>query len=280
VRSKFLPASAAEKYHYRIMNPRDLLCSLLALLLIGQTCIAATIRTLQGEEFKDATVSRVEPDGITVTHSTGVVKIPFTNLSADIQAKYHYDPRAAERFVAAHRTPPPSRTVLSTPTPPPLPQQSEPQPSLPEEVIPDTPTPSTPSQIDAAQFDDLRRRDWYEDLKKQKGLKAEADFKLGMIAEHEKEGRKGFEKCTPSFFTMLSDEREKKRKNYRALSSIAAEIMVAATYEEYKKLKAVEEGILADIDVQKLVDHNHVSELRLRVSERDAALLEITQQYE
>lgn len=268
------------------MNRCCFVCSLLISLLAWQTCFGANIRTVRGEEFKDATVSRVEPDGITVIHSTGVVKIPFADLSADIQAKYHYDPQAAERFAADRRSPEPTRTTSTPRIKPGSPP--EPSPTVRDRFLTPEPSqqrvtekePATPSQIDDAQFEDLRRRDWYETLKKQEGLKAQADFRLALIADHEKEGNKGFEKCTPTFFKMLREERETHRNNYLALSSIAAKIITAKTYEDYKKLKAIEDQVLADIEVQKIQDQNHVSELRLKVSERDAELLEVTQKHE
>jgi hypothetical protein len=45
-------------------------------------------------------VSRVEPDGIVIKFSGGIVKIPFTELSSDIQQKYGYDSQAAGAYSA------------------------------------------------------------------------------------------------------------------------------------------------------------------------------------
>src|SRR6266700_5609320 len=42
------------------------------------TLLADDFKTTTGEEYKSATVSRVEPDGIVVTFSGGIIKIPFT----------------------------------------------------------------------------------------------------------------------------------------------------------------------------------------------------------
>jgi hypothetical protein len=61
---------------------------------------ADTIVTTKGEKFKDAKITRAEPDGLVVTHSSGVAKIPFTDLSPDLQKKYHYDAKEAQRFAA------------------------------------------------------------------------------------------------------------------------------------------------------------------------------------
>jgi len=59
-----------------------------------QLAIADDFKTINGQEYKHATVSRVEPDGIVITFSGGIVKIPFTDLSPEIQKKYGYDPQA------------------------------------------------------------------------------------------------------------------------------------------------------------------------------------------
>jgi hypothetical protein len=121
-------------------------------------------------------------------------------------------------------------------------------------------------------FSDLRRKDWYEDLKRQQTLKKVADLKLQWIARIE---------IDPSYSArlreMLAKERVVHKANYEALSSIASKILTAKEYPEYQKLKAQEDEVLAAIEVQKLQDKNDVSELRLRVSEFDAQRLEIEQ---
>jgi hypothetical protein len=61
---------------------------------------ADDFKTTNGEEYKNVTVSRVEPDGIVVTFSAGIVKIPFTDLSPELQKKYGYDPKSAATYAA------------------------------------------------------------------------------------------------------------------------------------------------------------------------------------
>jgi hypothetical protein len=61
---------------------------------------ADDFKTTEGKEYKNATVSRVEPDGIVITFSGGIVKIPFTELSPEIQNKYSYDEDQAKAFAA------------------------------------------------------------------------------------------------------------------------------------------------------------------------------------
>jgi Uncharacterized FAD-dependent dehydrogenases len=60
--------------------------------------LADDFKTVDGKEYKNAKVSRVEPDGIVITFSGGIVKIPFTKLSEELQRKYNYNPEAAKSF--------------------------------------------------------------------------------------------------------------------------------------------------------------------------------------
>jgi hypothetical protein len=52
-------------------------------------------KTLAGKEYKNATVSRVEPDGIVLTSKTGISKVYFTELPKDVQERFGYDPQKA-----------------------------------------------------------------------------------------------------------------------------------------------------------------------------------------
>lgn len=53
-----------------------------------------------GKEYKGVTVSRVDPDGIAVVTDSGIEKIYFVNLPAEIQKKYGYDPAKAAAAIA------------------------------------------------------------------------------------------------------------------------------------------------------------------------------------
>lgn len=66
-----------------------LLCSIVS---------ADDFKTVDGKEYKNVTLSRVEPDGLVVFASYGIIKIPFTDLSPEIQKKYGYDAKAATDF--------------------------------------------------------------------------------------------------------------------------------------------------------------------------------------
>jgi hypothetical protein len=56
------------------------------------------LTTLLGETFENCRILKVTPDGISVAHDVGVSKIPFTNLSDEWKALFHYDPEKAREF--------------------------------------------------------------------------------------------------------------------------------------------------------------------------------------
>src|SRR6266542_1174293 len=72
--------------------------ALLLILCFGSLAFADDFKTIDGKEYKNAKVSRVEPDGIVITFSGGIVKIPFNELSPEIQKKYGYNPQAAATY--------------------------------------------------------------------------------------------------------------------------------------------------------------------------------------
>ena len=61
---------------------------------------ADDFKTLSGKEYKDATVSRVEPDGLVLTSKTGISKVYFTELPRDVQERFGYDPQKAGNYSA------------------------------------------------------------------------------------------------------------------------------------------------------------------------------------
>ena len=52
---------------------------------------AADFKAIDGKEYKNVTVSRVEPDGIVLITSSGISKVYFTELPKEVQARFHYD---------------------------------------------------------------------------------------------------------------------------------------------------------------------------------------------
>lgn len=61
----------------------------------------ATIVTLSGSRYEKAIVTGLAPDAISVTHSSGVARIPFIDLSPEIQKQYGYDPLKAAEYQKA-----------------------------------------------------------------------------------------------------------------------------------------------------------------------------------
>jgi hypothetical protein len=72
----------------------------LTFLILCFTSAAFTeeFKTVNGKEYKDATVTRVEPDGIVVKTKSGVTKVYFTELPKDIQERFHYDSEKAASY--------------------------------------------------------------------------------------------------------------------------------------------------------------------------------------
>jgi hypothetical protein len=57
--------------------------------------LAEDFKTLNGREYKDATITRIEPDGIVVKTKSGITKVYFAELPKEIQERFHYDPQKA-----------------------------------------------------------------------------------------------------------------------------------------------------------------------------------------
>jgi len=82
----------------RVKNWQPALAILVA--LSGSLVLAEDFKTVNGKEYKDATVIRVEGDGIVLKSKTGISKVYFIELPKDVQEKFHYGPakpRPAER---------------------------------------------------------------------------------------------------------------------------------------------------------------------------------------
>lgn len=60
--------------------------------LSASVALAEDFKTINGKEYKDATVGRVEPDGIVVKTKSGVSKLYFNELPKEVQEHFHYNP--------------------------------------------------------------------------------------------------------------------------------------------------------------------------------------------
>jgi hypothetical protein len=77
----------------------------LILMSLGFVSVAFSddFKTVAGKEYKDVTVSRVEPDGIVLTGKAGISKVYFTELPGDVQERFGYDPKKAGDYSAQQR---------------------------------------------------------------------------------------------------------------------------------------------------------------------------------
>ncbi len=59
-------------------------------LMTASLALAEDFKTINGKEYKDATISRVEADGIVLRTKTGIPKVYFAELPKDVQERFHY----------------------------------------------------------------------------------------------------------------------------------------------------------------------------------------------
>ena len=59
--------------------------------LSASLALAEDFKTIDGKEYKDATVSRVEADGLVLKTKSGISKVYFVELPKDVQERFHYD---------------------------------------------------------------------------------------------------------------------------------------------------------------------------------------------
>jgi len=73
---------------------------IILLLSFAAAALPEDFHTIDGKEYKDATVTRMEPDGIVVKTNSGVTKIYFTELPKDVQERFRYDSKTAASYSA------------------------------------------------------------------------------------------------------------------------------------------------------------------------------------
>jgi hypothetical protein len=68
--------------------------SMLASLAVlpASLALAEDFKTINGKEYKDATITRVEGDGIVLRTKTGISKVYFVELPQDVQKKFRPSP--------------------------------------------------------------------------------------------------------------------------------------------------------------------------------------------
>jgi len=74
----------------------------LAFLILCFTTVAVAddFKLVSGKEYKDVTVTRMEPDGIVLKAKSGISKVYFVELPKDVQERFHYNEAIASTYSA------------------------------------------------------------------------------------------------------------------------------------------------------------------------------------
>ena len=67
---------------------------------VTSIALADDFKTVNGKEYKNATITRVEPDGVVLKHKSGVSKVYFAALPKEVQERFHYDSAKAAQVNA------------------------------------------------------------------------------------------------------------------------------------------------------------------------------------
>ncbi len=66
--------------------------------LIVGTAFGDDFKTIDGKDYKNVRLSRVEPDGIVLITASGISKIYFTELPKEVRERFHYDAAKAAAY--------------------------------------------------------------------------------------------------------------------------------------------------------------------------------------
>ena len=70
------------------------------ILCFAPVAFADDFKAIDGKEYKNVRVSRVEPDGIVLISKSGISKVYFTELSKEDQESFHYNAAQAAAYSA------------------------------------------------------------------------------------------------------------------------------------------------------------------------------------
>jgi hypothetical protein len=73
---------------------------LASILCFASVVPADDFKVVDGKEYKNVTVSRVEPDGIVLRTKSGISKLYFVELPKDVQERFHYNAANAAAYSA------------------------------------------------------------------------------------------------------------------------------------------------------------------------------------
>jgi len=88
-----LPCGEEKGHNRRVKHWKTTLAILAA--LYASLALADDFKTIDGKEYKNAKVSRVEPDGIVLKSKSGISKVYFTELPKEVQERFHSKPAQA-----------------------------------------------------------------------------------------------------------------------------------------------------------------------------------------
>ena len=72
--------------------------------LSASFALADDFKTVAGKEYKNATVTQVDLDGILVRSKSGISKIYFQELPKELQQRFNYNPQQAAAFAEVQAT--------------------------------------------------------------------------------------------------------------------------------------------------------------------------------
>ena len=83
--------------------------------LSASLALADDFKTVSGKEYNNATVSRVEADGIVIRTKRGISKVYFTELPKDVQERFHHGSATATGKAVTQRIDKAESTTHATP---------------------------------------------------------------------------------------------------------------------------------------------------------------------
>ena len=67
---------------------------------LASIALAEDFKAIDGKEYKNVAVSRVEPDGIVLRTRSGISKLYFVELPKEVQERFHYNAASAAAYSA------------------------------------------------------------------------------------------------------------------------------------------------------------------------------------
>ena len=66
---------------------------------VASIALADDFKAIDGKEYKNVKVKRVEPDGIVLVSKSGISKVYFVELPKEVQQRFNYDPKKAAAYL-------------------------------------------------------------------------------------------------------------------------------------------------------------------------------------